>query len=240
MYENRFYRNFSVTGTVPFQVTLKQSDLFIRADRDLSAEALDALSTVRGQIEGYIDDNPLFERSLIPLRPDPLAPRIVREMIEAGIRADVGPMATVAGAVAQSVGHKLAAHSRQVIVENGGDLFLKLEGDLTIGIYAGESPLSGRIGLKIKGADTPCGLCTSSGTIGHSHSDGDADTVTIFAADAALADAAATATGNQVKSEKDVQRAVEFAMAIRGVLGVCVIRKDKLGIQGDLELVKMK
>jgi hypothetical protein len=239
MYEERFYRNFEATGTKAFQVTLKESDLFIRADRDLSAEAKSALITARSRIEGYIEDNPLFERSLIPLRPDSMAPRIVREMIDAGILADVGPMAAVAGAVAQFVGRKLASSSNQVIVENGGDLFLKLSGDLTIGIYAGKSPLSGRIGLKIKATDTPCGLCTSSGTIGHSHSEGDADTVTIFASDAALADAAATATGNQVKSEKDVPKAVEYAMNIAGVRGVCIIRKDKLGIQGDLELVKL-
>ncbi len=240
MYENRFYRNFEAKGTEAFQVTSEESDLFIRADRELSAEAMSALITARGHIEGYIHDNPLFERTLIPLRPDTMAPRIVREMIDAGILANVGPMAAVAGAVAQYVGRKLASLSNQVIVENGGDLFLKLAGDLTIGIYAGKSPLSERIGLKIKSSDTPCGLCTSSGTIGHSHSEGDADTVTIFATDAALADAAATATANQVKSEADVERAVEYAMAITGVRGVCVIRKDKLGIQGDLELVKMK
>jgi len=241
VYENRIYRNFSETGTIPFQVTLEQSDLFIRADSEMASQALEALGTVRGQLERYIHDNPLFERSLVPLRPDAMAPKAVREMIDGGIRAGVGPMAGVAGAVAQFVGRALAKHSRQVIVENGGDCFLVLAKDLVIGIYAGKaSPFTGKIGLKIKADDTPCGLCTSSGKIGHSLSEGDADAVTVYAKDTALADAVATAAGNRIKSGSDVQAAVEFAMSIDGVLGAMAIRKDKLGILGDLELVPTK
>ena len=236
MYKNRFYRSFKVTGTHPFTVTLGQSNLYIRADSDLSVQALDALAQARGQLESYLADHRAFAPSLVPLARDPLAPAMVRAMIEAGIKSGVGPMAAVAGAIAQTVGLALADCSDRMIVENGGDLFLSLCEDQVIGIYAGDSPLSGKIGLRILASETPCGLCTSSGVIGHSYSTGDADAVTIYAKDSALADAAATATGNQVRCADDVARAVDFAMEIPDVLGVCVIRKDKLGICGELEL----
>jgi hypothetical protein len=240
MYENRTYRNFSITGTTPFQVTVDQSDLFIRADKQLKEPALVALKQARRQLERYIYDNPLFERSLLPMRSEFTAPKIVRLMLDAGIAAGVGPMAAVAGALAQIVGQAVLEHSDRVFVENGGDLYLALKEKLQIGIVAGKSPLSGRIGLVIRPEDTPCGLCTSSGTIGHSFSEGKADTVTVLAPDAALADAVATATCNKVQSAKDVQAAVEFAAQIEGVQGACVIYKDKLAVQGNLELIPME
>lgn len=238
-FDNRIYRNFQVTGTVPFQVTLGQSDLFIRADSDLSKPAAIALATVRGQLESYIEDNPLFDRSLLPLHQDPIAPRVVRTMLAAGLAANVGPMAAVAGAIAQEVGRELMEQSSQVIVENGGDLFLKLAADQLIGIFAGNSLLSGKVGLRISADQTPCGLCTSSGTVGHSHSEGKADAVVILAEDAGLADAAATAVGNIVKSAVNIQTGIDHAKKIKGVLGVCIIIKDKLGIWGKLTLEKI-
>lgn len=236
MYEGRFYRRFELTDTVAFAVSLAESDLFIRADRDLSEPARFALSDVRAQLERYIRDNPYFSRSLAPVPTDPTAPAVVRAMIAGGQRAGVGPMAAVAGAISEAVGSRLARESSQVIVENGGDLFLTLKGDLAVGLYAGRSPLSGKVGFLIHAGHTPCGLCTSSGTVGHSLSHGSADAVTVLARDAALADAAATAVGNRVSKAGDVGPAVDFAMGIEGVLGVCVVRKDKLGICGDLEL----
>lgn len=239
-YVSRFYRNYAVTGTVPFVVKREQSDLFIRADSDLSCLASDTLAAARLQLESYIAENPLFERSLVPLNPDMMAPKVVRNMLQAGIKADVGPMAAVAGAIAWQVGTRLCEKSKQVIVENGGDLFLALVNDLNIGIFAGKSPLSGKVALKIRAEQTPCGLCTSSGTIGHSLSKGKADAVTVLASDAALADAVATATGNRVDKADDIQKTIEYATAIDGVYGACIIYKDKLGIQGDLELIPIK
>lgn len=237
MYENRFYRNYNVTGTVPFQVTVRESDLFIRADYDLSKKAKTVLLKVRSQLERYIQGNPIFERSMVPLMPDPMAPKIVREMLAASAKAGIGPMSAVAGAVAQAVGTTLLEDSEQVMVENGGDIFLALKEDLPIGIYAGKSVLSGRVGLRLKAADSPCGLCTSSGTVGHSHSEGKADSVTILSSDTALADSVATAAGNLVKGAGDITKALDYAMSVSGVLGACIIYKDKLGAQGGLELV---
>ncbi|HPQ68423.1 MAG TPA: UPF0280 family protein [bacterium] len=239
LYDNRTYRNFASTATVAFRITVAQSDLFIRADRDRSAEAERALLTARHQIETYIAQHPEFATALVPLPADPFAPLLVKAMLKAGRAAGVGPMAAVAGATAEAVGQALAGESTQVIVENGGDCWLHLADDLTVGLVAGDSPFSGRIGLKITATQTPGALCTSSGTVGHSYSEGRADAVTVYARDAALADAAATAVANRVRSAADVDAALAFAQTIAGVAGVCIVIHDKLGIWGDLSLVKL-
>jgi len=235
-YANRTYRNFSPTATVPFRVMIGESDLFIRADRDLSAYAVPALRAARRQIEQAIEQNPDFAASLKPLRENPEAPELVAAMLRAGYRTQTGPMAAVAGAVAEAVGKALQTHSRRVIVENGGDLYLALPDDLTVGILAGDSPFSGRVGLRIRREQMPCGLCTSSGTVGHSYSEGRADAVTVLAADAALADAAATAIANRVKNAADVDSALAYGASVPGVVGVCVIIGDRLGVWGELTL----
>ncbi|GAG89833.1 unnamed protein product, partial [marine sediment metagenome] len=112
-----------------------------------------------------------FLTSLEPLFVSDNAPRIVKSMSEAAKRVGTGPMASVAGAIAEFVGNELLAFSPEIILENGGDIFLKSSKKRLIGIYAGKSPLTGKIGLEINGDDTPLGICTSSGTVGHSLSD---------------------------------------------------------------------
>ena len=144
----------------------------------------------------------------------------------------MGPMAAVAGAISEFVGKGLLNFSSEVIVENGGDIFMQSQSDRIAGIYAGDSPLSQKIGLKIPAEDTPMGICTSSGKIGHSLSFGKADAVVILSKDTALADAAATAVGNIVISAGDIQKGINFAKMIEGVLGVVVIVEDKLGAWG--------
>lgn len=164
-------------------------------------------------------------------------PRIVRMMTDAGRKAGVGPMAAVAGAVAEQVGRELMAHSPEVIVENGGDIFLKVDAPLTLAIFAGDSPLSCRVGLRIHAAEAPAGVCTSSGTVGHSLSMGKADAVCVLSASCALADAAATAIGNRVGHPRDIASALDFGRSIPGVAGIVIIVGDKIGFQGELEVV---
>jgi hypothetical protein len=193
----------------------------------------------RAQIEEYIRYHPEFQTSLIPLPVDNLAPDIVKDMLEAAKTADVGPMASVAGAIAEHVGNDLLTYSSNVIVENGGDIYLNIKDDISIGIFAGDSPLSGRIALRAFAAETPMGICTSSGTVGHSLSFGIADAVCIKSRSAALADAAATSVGNLIKRKSDVRKGLERAMAIKGVLGVLIVTGDTLAIQGSMELRKV-
>jgi ApbE superfamily uncharacterized protein (UPF0280 family) len=160
-------------------------------------------------------------------------------MAEAAAKVNVGPMAAVAGAFAEFVGLDLLKYSPEVIVENGGDIFLKSTKSRLVGVYAGEdSPLTGRVALKIEPLDTPIGVCTSSGTVGHSLSFGKADAVVVLSRSTALADAAATAIGNIVKEETDVQKALDYARSVKGLVGVAVLVNDKMGVWGKINLIR--
>jgi len=161
-------------------------------------------------------------------------------MVSAGEAAGVGPMAAVAGAIAAQVGRELLESGHRVIVENGGDIFLKTDEPVVVGIYAGRSPLSMRIGLRIHPEGRAMAVCTSSGTVGHSVSFGNADAVCVIGASCALADAAATAIGNRISSKADIQQAMEFGKRIPGTDGLVVIVKDRIALWGQLELVPLE
>ena len=145
-------------------------------------------------------------------------------------------MASVAGAITEFVGTELLAFSPEVIVENGGDIFLKSLGKRIVGIYAGKSPLTGKIGLEIDGEEAPLGICTSSGTVGHSLSYGQADAVIVLSQSATLADAAATAIGNLIKQPSDIPCGIELAKGIEGLKGLLIIKDDKLGLWGEVKI----
>ena len=236
-HEPRHYRSeIKKEGLTSFNVIVKETDLFILADDDLSLTALTSIHKYRNIIEEYISLRPEFQFSLRPISEDHIAPSMIREMIAATSLVGVGPMACVAGAIAQSVSHDILQFSRQVIVENGGDNYLKCDDDIRVGLYSGRSILNGKLTLKIKAKDMPLGICTSSGTIGHSLSMGKADAVSVISKSAFLADAAATAIGNRVKSERDIRSAAEYGINLEGVLGVLIVMGKKIGAAGAIEL----
>jgi len=217
-----------------------ESDLHILADWQMQEEARHLLIQYRNQIEGYIARNPGFNGALLPLAEDITASPIVKDMLQAGRAAGVGPMAAVAGALAEQVGRGLlAAGSKEVMVENGGDIFLKRSIDCRVAIFAGSSPLSEKIGIRVAAADMPIGICTSSGTVGHSLSFGEADAVTVLAASVSLADTAATRLANETKGDIAINDVLEVAATIRGVLGVVVVRGEEFGAWGSVELVEL-
>ncbi len=240
-YDQRTYRTYSASqGLVSFTARVQQTDLFISASSDLSPQARIAIRDVRAVIEGYIHERPEFETSLKPLESDAQAHEVIRGMLEAGIACGVGPMAAVAGAVAEYVAGFLLTFSPEIIVENGGDLFIKTERELTIGIFAGPSSLSEKIGLKITAQDSPLSLCTSSGTVGPSISFGRADAVIVRAQSAALADAAATAIGNMITQVSDIASGIQAARDIDLLDGIVIIKDDQIGAWGDMELVALE
>lgn len=229
---------------VSSRVCVAETDLHILADSDVTLLARELVVRCRLQLESYIQKHPVFASSLNPLPLDPLAPPLIREMLQAGLDAEVGPMAAVAGTVARYVGEGLlTAGMREVIVENGGDIFLSRTGDCTVAIFAGQSPLSYNVGIRLSREHMPCGVCTSSGTVGHSLSFGDADSVTVVADAVALADAAATRLGNEVGrgrgGKAGVSRALEQAGNIQGIRGVVIICGEVMGAAGDVELVRL-
>jgi len=239
--EEKVYRNRVDAGELAsFQVRVKETDLLIHADTDLASTARDALLRYRGYLEAYIGLNPQFQHVLAPWKAEGPLPYIVREMVRAAKAAGVGPMAAVAGAISEQVGSELLKASQQVIVENGGDVFIHTQAPVVVGIYAGRSPLSMRIGLRIDPGGKPMGVCTSSGTVGHSMSFGKADAVCVTSRSCALADAAATAIGNRVGSKSDIANAVEFGKAIAGIDGLLIIVGNQIGLWGGLELVALE
>jgi uncharacterized protein len=239
MYEKRSYRSISQSeDLICYEVTCKETDLFCCTKTDLRGAIEERVLFYRSLLERYILTRPEFLHSLVPIEPDPLAPRIVKEMIQAAAVIGVGPMACVAGAVAEYVGKAIEETSAEYIIENGGDISLKTDRERTVVIYANKSPYSGKIGIRLKPRKEAYGVCTSSGTVGPSLSLGKADAVCVVGASALFADGLATLVGNMVKKANDIEVALEAARGYQGVKGVVVIMGARLGAWGDLDLVK--
>ncbi len=236
-YEPRHYRRLAqAEGLVGFGVAAGESDLYVWAERDLRAEAAAALQAVRGQLIAYMRRHEGFAAAMEPVDPLPHAPEVVHQMCAAAKAAGVGPMAAVAGAVAEVVGRALLSVSGEVIVENGGDIFMAIARPRVVAVVAPGHRLSGQLGLRVP-PGPGLGVCTSSGRHGHSYSAGLADAAVVVATDAALADAVATAMGNRIRGEGDVAGAVQWALGIDGVIHALAICGEAVATAGELELV---
>jgi ApbE superfamily uncharacterized protein (UPF0280 family) len=227
-------------GEVRFQVAMEQTDLLVVAERDLQVEMASFVAGVRGEIKNWIMFHPEFAASLVPVSVPDSAPVIIRDMARAASVCSVGPMAAVAGAVAQAVGERFASRSPNLIVENGGDIYLCSTRERVVALLS--EPQSGaRVGLRLAAGSFPLSICSSSGTIGHSLSLGTGDLVAVRARDARLADAAATALGNLLRGPEDVGRVLDRAreLAEHGLDGVFAQYDDTIAAWGDLELVAL-
>jgi ApbE superfamily uncharacterized protein (UPF0280 family) len=239
-YQERFYRDWiSAKDLHLTRIVDKETDLQVLTDKPLAKDFLkERIQEYRYAIENYINKDRRFLTALKPIEVELNAPAIIKTMGISAKKANVGPMAAVAGAIAEFLGRDLLKKGyKDIIIENGGDIFLKSTKTRAIGIYCGRSKLCNILKLKIRPQDTPIGICTSSGTIGHSLSFGCADSVVILSKSAVLADAVATATGNLVKSKQDLKRALDFARSILGVVGAVIIIKDNLISWGKIEFI---
>jgi ApbE superfamily uncharacterized protein (UPF0280 family) len=238
IHEERTYRALiNKDNLVSYNVKIAESDLFISSDTNLADEALKSLIKHRNSLETYIKNHSEFRTSLLPLPEDDLAPPIIRDMLSKSKICGVGPMASVAGAVSEFVGYDLLKQTENFIIENGGDIFLQSKNELTAAIYAGESALSYKVNILVKPDQMPLGICTSSATVGPSLSFGKADAVCVISKSATLADAAASAIGNRVKSKKDFKPALDYGIKISGVRGIIIICGNDMGVIGEVELV---
>jgi ApbE superfamily uncharacterized protein (UPF0280 family) len=241
MHQERTYRKLVNTAKLQnFQVVVKETDLLVHAERNLGTETRELVLEHRGYLEAFIKAHPGFAAALDPWRLDGPAPKIVTDMVNAGMNAGVGPMAAVAGAIAEHVGTGLLRIANQVIVENGGDVFIKTNVPVTVGILAGKSPLSMQLGIRVRCGQRPVAVCTSSGTVGHSLSLGKADAACVIADSCAVADAAATAIGNLVQSPANINDAISAGKKIDKIGGIIIVAGNKIGIWGDLEIVPLK
>ena len=237
--ERTYRQRVKAADLVSFRVAIKETDLWVMADRGLERETRDLVFECRQKLEDYIRSNETFLTTLQPYPEDPYAPDVIRTMIDMTRPAGVGPMASVAGAIAQFVGERLLRTAEQVIVENGGDIYLKTERPVTVLVYAGESKFSEKIGLKIPTRQMPVGICSSSATIGHSLSMGSADLVCTISQSAALADGVSTALCNRLKNKKDLDKIPRWAGQIEGIIGGLAIIEDSMLPWGDIELVAL-
>lgn len=245
-FEPRVYRNeMEQERFRSFVVEHYETDLWIGVSPDgwndgLPAFVKEYVKDLRERLESYIGKNPGFRYSLEPVGLRASAPPIAVKMAAASLRAAVGPMAAVAGAFAQEVGNAILEkfRPREVIVENGGDCFLRIEAPAVVSVHAGNSPLSGKVGVQVLPGDSPLGVCTSSGTVGPSLSFGRADAVMIAAHDAALADAYASCYGNRIRNEKDVNRVIADMNRNPRILSGLIILNESMGVCGKFEIVK--
>ena len=240
MYQERKYRNLVNTDKLKtFRVVVKETDLLVHAARNLVAETKELVLEHRGYVEAYIRTHPEFMTTLDPWRLEGPAPNIISDMIFASRDAGVGPMAAIAGAIAEHVGLGLLNLTDQVIVENGGDIFIKTNTPATVGIFAGASPLSMQVGIQLDCEKRPAAVCTSSGTLGHSLSLGKADAVCVVAESCALADAAATSIGNLIQTPADINGAISAGKRIDRIKGIVIVAGEKIGAWGNLEVVAL-
>lgn len=240
-YQERHYRQLvKGAGLRVFRVVVQETDLFIQAEQDVQELVRESVLRHRGYLESYIRQNPEFAKTLRPWPSRGPVPAIIAQMIFAAQKCSVGPMAAVAGSIAELVGRDILNHSEQVIVENGGDIFIHTHAAVTIAIFAGDSPLSLRVGLRLDPDDHPAAVCTSSGKIGHSLSLGNADAVCVVSDSCALADAAATSIGNRVAAKNDIPQAIEFGKRIEGLRGLAVIHGEAFGLWGRLNVVPLQ
>ena len=240
---NRTYRNrMHNDDLVSFTVAVRETDLFISIGSDnwspeIPKEVEKLVHSLRFDLEKYIEFDPEFKTALNPHPLAPGAPLIARTMAQAANTAGVGPMAAVAGAFAELVGKFLLKLSSDVIVENGGDIFIGSTKTRRAAIFAGASPFSNLLAVEFPPERTPLGICTSSGTVGPSLSFGKADAAVIMANSAALADAVASAAGNVVHSPGDVKKGIKIAKGFKDVLGAVIIKDDQLAAWGGFDLV---
>ncbi|HZL06681.1 MAG TPA: UPF0280 family protein [Coriobacteriia bacterium] len=235
VFEPRTYRALvDPAGLVTFEVMHAETDLQVSALRDLSSDARELVRDLRAELEAFIATFPRFAESYVSVDVPASAPAIALAMAAAARAAGVGPMAGVAGAFAEAVARGLEPLSAEVVVENGGDLYLMGHRERTVLLVAGDSALSGSVAIALGAEALPVAVCTSSGRVGPSVSYGSAHGATVLARSGALADAAASAVGNLVHGPDDIEGALARAREIPGVLGAVVIAGDHIGATGGI------
>ena len=248
LFEERTYRSqFNTERFKGFEVKHLETDLWIGVDPDSFDDkmvdvALEKVRNLRESLDEYIRIEPFFKKSLKPFQPTEVAPTEALEMAVAAEKAGVGPMAAVAGLFGREVGEALRQNFplKELLIENGGDIYLLLQNELILSVFAGESILSERIGLVIPPSGDAFGICTSAGKVGPSLSYGKADAVVVVCQDILLADALATALGNEVKTPAHVEKVINKAEKYPEIQSLLIICEDQVGIKGENEIRILK
>ncbi|NQU86788.1 MAG: UPF0280 family protein [Mariniphaga sp.] len=248
MYEPRLYRQqFNKDRFYSFVTIHRETDLWIGIDNasyvpEMEDRAYKKVVELRKKLDKFIIEFPEFEKSINPVLPGKETIPEAREMAYMATKTGIGPMATVAGLFAQEVGKDILKNFqvKELIIENGGDIFFQLKEDLVLSVYAGKSALSEKIGIQISALETPLGVCTSAGTVGPSLSFGKADAVMVACKNIILADALATAFGNKMKSASNIDAVLKLSEEYPEILSLVIICEGKVGIRSNFEVKVLK
>lgn len=244
-YKDRTYRDgLKLHRWHHFTVRCKETDLWIAVDTPSFKEEMEGfcqtfVQKLRKEMDDWIVGQEGYASAFTPVETPTDAPKIFRKMSEVAHTTGIGPMSAVAGAVAECIGVALKERFRvaEVIIENGGDIYVDLQNDINIGVFAGKSPLTGKVGVRIPARETPLGICTSSGTVGPSLSFGKADAMMIICKDVLLADSYATAFANLVQTENDIDEVIEKVSSVDTILSAIIIKNEKIGISGVFDFI---
>jgi len=218
---------------------LKESQCTIISDKQEAIQAAqESIKRNRQELELFIRTNPAFLHTLTPIAA-PEKPFVAKIMAEASQKAEVGPMAAVAGAIADlAVADMKKTGCAVAVVENGGEIMATSNEPIDVAVAIGEEPLSKRFGFRL--TEFPIAIATSSGRFSHAFSFGDAEAATVFCRNATLADAVATAVGNVVKGEDaqtGIQAGINKGSSIEGVEGLMIVYMGQVGTWGKIPKV---
>ncbi|HEC70134.1 MAG TPA: UPF0280 family protein, partial [Candidatus Omnitrophica bacterium] len=231
MYEERFYRKDFAKDWFSYELTVEETDILVRSKNPLDRRFIyNSIKRYRQDIQDYINRFPEFKSSLSAFSLREPAPLIVKDMIEKTSFLDIGPMSAVAGAIAEYLGKALLKFSDELIVENGGDVFIKKKGEINLGLYAGEGNFINDLVLGLKNTSLYLGICSSSSFLGHSLSLGSADLVTVVSDSVVFSDALATKLANMVCKEDDVNSVIDYALTlVYKPQGILIVKREKIG-----------
>jgi ApbE superfamily uncharacterized protein (UPF0280 family) len=236
--DRNIYRNNVKTGEkYHWKIMYQYSDLLLSSDKDIVKLIEEPVKEIYRCLHRCFKEDPAFLKSLSPVSIKPGYPEIIKKMCLLSAEFNVGPMAAVAGTVNEFLAEKLNKYCGNLIIENGGDLYLRSKKDRILGIYVKNNYFKDGISMKVKAKNMPCGVCASSGTFGHSLSLGKCDLAVVVSKSAIAADAAATAVANSISCKDDIFASIEHFRNYRGIDGLLLIKDDKIGLWGNIELI---
>jgi ApbE superfamily uncharacterized protein (UPF0280 family) len=223
------------------KVEIEETAATIAAEGRYFEPAIVAIKAARRDIERQIRRDPFFLTTLEPYDFKAPMDRVVQRMCEASALAQVGPMAAVAGAIAQeALEAMMSSGCTHGWVDNGGDVALVLESPVTMEIFS-EPGARTASALELEPSESAFGVCTSSGKLGHSISFGNADAAVAVADSATLADAIATAMGNRVVDKTSLRTCFDPVKGIKGFRGGVAMLDGQVALHGRLpRMVEVK
>lgn len=244
-FELRKYREKMGGGRFqPLLVRVDESDLWLgisncRNPGIFKEKIINFVYELRRSIQNYIDNNPDFKDSHIPLPVSDEDDKSIKEMKLAAIAANTGPMAAIAGHIAACTLKYMESlfPESEIIVENGGDVFMKIYEDIVISPFAGNNQCFSEFGFCIDSGYKYLSICASSGRFGHSFSYGKADLVAVFSKNACLADAFATSLANKIQNRDDVDKIAETLP--ENILGILAVKEDKMAYNGPFHILSV-